>query len=668
MTKQGLPDLPKAQTAGHAAENCLDFFSRLQLPTGHWACEFGGPAIMTPGVVIALYATGLPLKGAEQVETIRYVLNLQNEDGGWGVHITGDSTASGTALHYVTLRLLGVSPRHSRMQKARSCLQDIGDVLYNHQIAKFWLAVLGVLPWEIVNPIPPEVWLLPDWAPVSPSKWWVYARAVHLSMSFIWSHQWTYPGKDDDPLILELRQELLNSPQPVSWTSYRGVVHRGDDYHTTSWVLAVLYWFLISIYIPYFRTDRLIQRAEARVFHLIQIEDENTDQSCIASIVAPMTLIVYFIREGLEGDGVRAHRERLEDFMWMSKYGMGVNTTNGVQTWDTALAIQAITATGLASHPRFYKVMSTALEFLDDHQMDHTTGFENSSAFSDPPTIRTSLEVGYRQVRKGAWGFSDKRQGYPVSDCTAEALKSVLLLQSMIDPADPTHTKHLYPQRLSEQRLKWAVDILLVYQNATGGTSCYEVRRVGTWIECLNPSQMFDKLMTSFDHVECTGSCLTALYLFHQKFPKYRATEICTFIERATAFIRTAQRPDGSWYGFWGICFTYAAYFAIGSLASQGETYSNSDTVHRACEFLLDKQNDDGGWGESHQSCVTEKWCDNVNGSQVVQTAWVVIALMDAKLPYKEPIERGIGLLMSRQQPNGEFLQEDLEGAHQRSW
>lgn len=41
--------------------------------------------------------------------------------------------------------------------------------------------------------------------------------------------------------------------------------------------------------------------------------------------------------------------------------------------------------------------------------------------------------------------------------------------------------------------------------------------------------------------------------------------------------------------------------FAIESLALEGETYQNSSSVRKACEFLLSKQMDDGGWGESYK-------------------------------------------------------------------
>lgn len=38
------------------------------------------------------------------------------------------------------------------------------------------------------------------------------------------------------------------------------------------------------------------------------------------------------------------------------------------------------------------------------------------------------------------------------------------------------------------------------------------------------------------------------------------------------------------------------------------------------------------------------------------------MALMEAKYPHEEPIRRGIELIMERQQENGEWLQENIEG------
>lgn len=46
----------------------------------------------------------------------------------------------------------------------------------------------------------------------------------------------------------------------------------------------------------------------------------------------------------------------------------------------------------------------------------------------------------------------------------------------------------------------------------------------------------------------------------------------------------------------------------------------------------------------------------------MVQTAWAIIALLHAEYPDQAPIKRAVQLIMSRQQPNGSWKQEQIEG------
>ncbi|KAF8393867.1 hypothetical protein HHK36_020065 [Tetracentron sinense] len=63
-----------------------------------------------PPQVLVLYITGglnAVLSPEHQKEIKRYIYNHQNEDGGWGLHVEGQSTMFGSALSYIALRLLG---------------------------------------------------------------------------------------------------------------------------------------------------------------------------------------------------------------------------------------------------------------------------------------------------------------------------------------------------------------------------------------------------------------------------------------------------------------------------------------------------------------------------------------------------------------------------------
>ncbi|GAB0132818.1 terpene cyclase [Epichloe bromicola] len=54
-------------------------------------------------------------------------------------------------------------------------------------------------------------------------------------------------------------------------------------------------------------------------------------------------------------------------------------------------------------------------------------------------------------------------------------------------------------------------------------------------------------------------------------------------------------------------------------------------------------------------------------GSLVVQTSWALIGLIEADYPDIEPLKKGIKLIMERQQENGEWLQEAIEGVFSKS-
>lgn len=198
---------------------------------------------------------------------------------------------------------------------------------------------------------------------------------------------------------------------------------------------------------------------------------------------------------------------------------------------------------------------------------------------------------------------------------------------------------------MSDRSLQDSVDIILFLQNPDGGVGCYEPKRGGEFLELLNSAEIIDNIMVEYSFPECTASVISALILFQHHFPTYRSAEVSKSISRALMYLIGKQRNDGSWFGVWAVCFTYAMFFALESLEKAGETWQTSARVRAACTWLVDHQMEDGGWGEDFKACETGEYVQHET-SQVVNTSWAVLALMSARFPEISVVNRGLQVSM----------------------
>lgn len=472
--------------------------------------------------------------------------------------------------------------------------------------------------------------------PFAPWRWWIHVRLVFTPMAWLWGARFVAPQTD---LVRELRKEIYVQPyESIDWPRQRNNTHKVDLYSPHHPVYDALN-AILGVYekMPYLPCVPGLRKAGMRAaYRQIVYEDENTGYQTVGPVSKAFNMICRFAQEGPDSEAVRMHKSRVDDFLWLSKDGLFMTGTNGSQLWDISFLAQAVVETGLADEAENKQTVLGMIDWLDKCQIRH-----------NPKWYR----AGYRQSSKGAWPFSTPEQSYTVSDCTAEGLKGVIALQSLSYTGKP----------VTIDRMRDAVDVLLSMQNPSGGFASYELMRGSAKLEALNAAEVFGDIMVDYMYPECTTSALSALTYFKKLDAQYRAADIEKCVDKAIRWIHSVQRPDGSWYGSWGICFTYATMFALESLAIAGETYENSESVRRACSFLLSKQMEDGGWGETYMSCVSLQYAQHEQ-SQVVQTAWALLALIYGRCPDTAAIRRGCQLIMSRQRPDGSWLQEDTEG------
>lgn len=209
-----------------ALDDAIKYYSQLQTDDGHWAGDYGGPMFLLPGLVITCHVTGVDLGPHRKSAMATYLLNHQQEDGGWGLHIESPSTMFGTVLSYVTLRLLGMPAEHPSATAGRQWIQTNGGATLIPSWGKFWLAALGVYEWSGLNPLTPELWALPYWFPLFPGRMWCHCRMVYLPMSYVYGVRASPPSS---PLLTALKQELyVTKYAAIDWNKARFEVGVGE--------------------------------------------------------------------------------------------------------------------------------------------------------------------------------------------------------------------------------------------------------------------------------------------------------------------------------------------------------------------------------------------------------------------------------------------------------
>ena len=626
---------PKKQRITKALVKGINYHAFLQSDDGHWPGDYGGPLFLLPGLLIAAYISETPFPKAHREMMKIYLFNHQNKDAGWGMHIEGESTMFGTVMQYVSLRILGVDKQHEQLISARQWIKKNGGATGIPSWGKFYLAILNLYSWQGFNSLFPEMWLFPKWLPFHPSRYWCHSRMVYLPMAYCYAKQIKAP---ENELILSLREEIYNeSFEAIDWPKQRNAVCEKDCYTTPSPVLKWMNFFTNNY--EKIKCSWLRKKATDYILKYLNAEDEQTDYINIGPVNKAINSICIWEAYGKDSEQFKKHVARWYDYLWIAEDGMKMSGYNGSQLWDTAFATRAILESDLGK--LFPGTIQKSYQFIELSQIkaEHATHRE----FFRHPMI-------------GSWPFSTAENGWPVADCTAEGLSATLAI----------HDSGLVKPIIDDKRIKEAVDIILSYQNQDGGWATYELTRAPKWLEKLNPSEVFADIMIDYSWTECTAACVISLLDIQADYPDYKNSEIHKAIEAGLQFILKQQKPDGSWYGGWAVCFTYATWFAVEALSkAKGKGYFNDAALvastNKACAFLVTKQKTDGGWGETFESCSKLVYTE-AGVSQVINSAWALLTLMIAGFDDKKVIEKGVDVLLNRQTDIGDWSQENISG------
>ncbi len=599
-----------------ARDRALQHLLSLQREDGSWEGEVVWCTMILSQYVSVRHIVGRTFSADERRDIVRHYEATRTVQGGWGLHPEDDAQVFTTALAYVALRLLGIGRDEAITSGARDWLRrQPRGVLAIPTWGKLWLSLIGLYGVDGVGALPPELFTLPESLPFHPHRWYCHTRYIYLGMSYLSGRRFV---ADLGPIRDRLREELYDAPyDTIDFAAQRRPLQRVMD-------------LLSGV-----TSHASKQKALESCFSSILYEQRATRYQGLSPVNGLLNCLAIFATDPRHPD-LAPSLDGLEVWKWRDDTEGRRYAGARSQAWDTAFAGRALLATD-GGRPDVGEALRRAHEYLLNVQMtDELPDHERE----------------HRLPIVGGWCFSDGQHRWPVSDCTAEALAAVIEIEKLPDVVGED-------ARLGAHRIENALRFIFARQNADGGFGTYEPRRGPKWLEALNPSEMFRDCMTEHSYVECTASCVEALAIVRRAYPQLLIADISRAVSAGIAFLRRAQRPDGTYPAAWGISFTYSIFHVTKALIAAGIDRRDPALV-RAAEWLESVQRQDGGWGEHFTSCLTGKYVPHER-AQAVMTAWALLTLQEID-PGSEAVAAGRRALESQQRPDGSWPREAVNG------
>jgi squalene-hopene/tetraprenyl-beta-curcumene cyclase len=597
------PALPLPKAVARARQ-CL--LAR-QRTDGHWVGELQGDTILESEYILLMAFLGREHE-PRIAKAARYLLRQQLPEGGWNNYPGGPAELSVSVKAYFALKLAGHDPEASSLCRARQTIRALGGAARCNTFTKFYLALLGQLPYAQCPAVPPEMMFLPRWAYLNLYAMSSWTRTILVPLSIVYACK---PVRRLPPTrgIAELFREPPETP-------------RWPHPPTRRW----LTWSNLFLLL-----DRCFKRLEAWGLGPIRkaavrraaawMREHFADSDGLGAIYPQMIYTIIGLRcLGVADDSpeMRWALRQLDNLVIEEGDTLRVQPTWS-PVWDTALTLKALAEAGLASH---HPALVWGVRWLLDREVRRRGDWNRSSPGLEP----------------SGWPFEYRNAFYPDTDDTAMVLMALAQTGWAYSPtAWPTVARALH----------W----LLGMQNRDGGWAAFDR---GIDHELLTKVPFADhNAMLDPSCPDITGRVLEALGHFG-----YRVGN--PPVDWAIPFLRRTQGRAGGWPGRWGVNYLYGTWQVLAGLACVGYDLRRP-MVRRAVDWLERVQQPGGGWGETCGSCDDPSLAGRGTPT-ASQTAWALLGLLAAGEAQSAAVQRGIDYLLATQQPDGGWAEEEFTG------
>ncbi len=616
------------------------WFLGQQKSDGHWVAELEGDSILQSETILLLAYFGREQSDLAK-RAARQLVETQMPEGGWAMYPGGGVEISGSVKAYFALKLTGHDPSAEYMQRARKTILAHGGADAVNSFTRFYLAILGQIPYSQCPEVPPEVMFLPKWFPVNLCAVSAWSRTIIVPLSIVSAMR---PTREIDPRC-GIRELFIKAPE--DWPELRcpgkeaGKRFLSWDrfFRTVDGTFKFLrHWNLLPM------RKRAIQAATNWVLKRF----ENSDG--LGAIYPPIvwSLIALDVL-GYRDDSpeMRECWKQLHDLVLTDE----ADETCRIQpckspVWDTAITLRALLAGGLTGNE---PAVARGVDWLLDRQI------------LDPGDWSETVKA-----EPGGWCFEHNNAFYPDSDDTAMVLMVLrsqfaetsddrlppnLQLVGGTDVSPVDNSGHEKRMERTTQAIDRGVRWLLAMQNRDGGWGAFDRNNDSEFL-CNVPFADHNAMIDP-STPDLSGRVLEAL-------GQLGYGEAHPAVAEAVRYIRSTQEPDGSWFGRWGVNYIYGTWQVITGLVAVG--VSEEDPAIRAgVNWLLTHQQPGGGWGET-PATYADPTLRGQGPATASQTAWAVLGLLAAGLDDHPAVRRGVQFLVDRQQDDGTWDEPEFTG------